>query len=260
MKNSYKAALLVALGLVSASAVQAQYATDELYLGFTQASATSDIVIDLGQASSIVGQTSVVDLSSLLSSSELSAFSSVFASANGVNMSVIGGNNTFGQGNAYATQLRSAAAIAAGNNAAAGSSVTKNLSSATLTGAAGVIAGDLSLPTGNAFVQDTTKAFSGLVATGVQNNYVGKLGVTPTVAIGNATDGSGIAIEDLWLVQATSPKDVYEGYFTFNNNSDSLTFTGADVTAVPEHTTYGMLAGAGLLVLSLRNQFTRKQA
>jgi hypothetical protein len=49
------------------------------------------------------------------------------------------------------------------------------------------------------------------------------------------------------------------GTITIDANADSWNFTGA-AAAVPEPTTYGLLAGAGMLALSLRRQFTRKNA
>jgi hypothetical protein len=90
--------------------------------------------------------------------------------------------------------------------------------------------------------------------TGVANNFIGKTGVTPDSQIGS----SGIIYEDLYAATTSSPY-TYEGYFTFNDNTDSLTFTSA-VSAVPEPASYGLMAGAGLLLVTLRRQFVRKNA
>jgi hypothetical protein len=108
------------------------------------------------------------------------------------------------------------------------------------------------------FASLTSKSFNATIQPG-SSTFYGTGGVNPAVAI----PASGIVYEDLWEVvgssSAQTAADIYEGYFAFNANTDSLTFTGAAVS-VPEPTTYGLLAGAGLLVVSLRNQFRRKQA
>jgi hypothetical protein len=54
--------------------------------------------------------------------------------------------------------------------------------------------------------------------------------------------------------------DTYLGYFTFNGGNDELDFTSVNPSAVPEPTTYGLLAGAGLLAVALRRQFRSQNA
>jgi hypothetical protein len=49
----------------------------------------------------------------------------------------------------------------------------------------------------------------------------------------------------------------YDGYFTFDTANGDTTFTSV---AVPEPTTYGLFAGAGLLVASLRKQLAGRSA
>ena len=48
----------------------------------------------------------------------------------------------------------------------------------------------------------------------------------------------------------------YEGYFNLDINDGTVSLTYDPVTAVPEPGTYGLLAGAGLLLLGIRRQFT----
>jgi hypothetical protein len=202
-----------------------------------------------------------VDLSSDLTTAEQSAFSTLFGTGNGANLSVIGGLNTLNKGNVYGTQTRVGGA---GTAATPGSSVSINVPSGNLTGAAGTLTALGAFPTtAGAYVSDSTKSFSGAVNPAGANNYVAKSGLNPNAAI-----GSSEVYADLWEVLGSSgtqtAADVYEGYFTFDDSGSSpvLTFTPADVTttSVPEPTTYGLIAGAGLLIVSLRNKFSRKNA
>jgi hypothetical protein len=260
MKRFTKAMMLAVAGAVLVSqSSRAAYTPNDLILGFAQSSATSDLVIDLGQASSLIGQTAVVNLSSDLAG--LTSFNSTFNnSPNGVDMAVVGGSQAVGHFGVFATQLRSGGA---GNPAVAGSSITATHSSSQMSGGAAAVGGIVGLPTaGNlALLNPTTtpsdnKGWTTAIdTTGLPSNFIAKTGVNPNSTIG----ANGIIYEDLFAA-TTASAYTYEGYFTFNYGADSLTFTPAtlQVSAVPEPATYGVIAAAGLLVVSLRRQIRSK--
>lgn len=248
MNKFTKMAIVAAGAALVAQGARASFTVNDLYLGFTQSSASSDLIIDLGQGSSLSGSSSSVDLSSDLGG--LSTFNSLFNNtATGVSMAVVGADNKFGQVDVYTTLLRSSGA---GDPTVPGSS-SAGLSTAGLSTAASKVSGLASggLPAAGSSISDNNKTYSSAIE-GTANSFTASVGVNP----GNAIDSSGTLMEDLY--KGTSTGYTYEGYLTFNYGNDSLTFTPA--TAVPEPATYGLFAGAGLLVLSLRRQFRRKTA
>ena len=222
---------------------QAGFTANDLYLGFSQSSATSDYIIDLGQPTALgLGGSSVMDISGDFS---LATFNSVFTGgANGVNMAIIGGNNApvFG---VFATQVRSGGS---GDPAVAGSSITATHSTSQMSGGAasitaiGALAGGL--PTAGNYLLDPNKTYTAAVATGVQNNFIGKTGVIPF----GTFDISSILYLDLYHATVSSPY-TYLGYFTFDLSTSSPKFTftpsGAASSAVPPPPPYLLLGRSG---------------
>jgi hypothetical protein len=246
MNKFYKSAILaVAAAMVS----QAAHATQTpLELGFTSASAQSDYIIDLG-AVSLTATPGVTDLSSDFSAT---TFNSVFSSSpSGVSMGVVSGNSS-GVTDIYATQVRVGGA---GDATVAGSSLaTKSHSSTVIGTSAAAITGVPAFPTtAGTGVADSTKSYSSKVEANVSGSFFNKSGIQPAGAL-----VSGTILEDLWEGTVAGGYS-YLGYFTFNYGSDLLTFTSAAVPA-PEPAAYGALAGLGVLALSLRRQFSRKNA
>jgi hypothetical protein len=256
MKLFTKPAVLAAgVSLISLAAHAASFAANDLYLGFNQASASSDYLIDLGQASAVgVGGSSVVDLSGLVS---LSLINSTFTSPVGVSMGVVGGKSDIPTGtyDLYATALRIGGA---GTPGVAGSDLTGfNHSQGTIANAESTLT-TVGFPTaGNGLLISSGSSGSwtkNVSPTLSANTFYGASGVDPSSAI----DGSGILYEDLW--KATPGEYSYMGYFTLDasGSSASLTFTP---TAVPEPAS-GALFCAGTLFLwvCFRRRFSRKKA
>jgi hypothetical protein len=240
MKRLTKAGILAIGAALVSQAAQAQFTANDLYLGLTQSSATSDYILDLGQASSITGQSSVVNLSSDFS---LSTFNSIFTGgATGVSMGVVGGRGTFGSVDLYTTSA---------------DTTGYSSSSSTLTTAANRIS-TMSpvLPTAGNGVGDSTKSWAADISpTFTAQSFYGASGINPDSAIG----GSGILQENLY--EATPGNGyTYLGYFTLDTTggSPSVDFTSIDV--VPEPGTVSLLAIGGLLLWSLRGRFVRKNA
>jgi hypothetical protein len=254
-KNRTKTALMT-IALASASVAQvarAGFTVNDLYLGFTQSSAQSDYIIDLGQPSTVgVGGSTVVDLSSDFS---FATFNSIFTGGPvGVTVAVVGGDNVFGQFAVYTTQPRTGGA---GDPTIPGSSISATHSTSQMSGGASQVAAIMSstvngLPTAGNSAVDSTKSYTAIVNTpGVQNNFPGKTGVNPSGLI----DNTGIVYEDLYSATTANPY-TYLGYIAFDATEGTLTFTPA-AAPVPEPSTSALL-GTGLLTLMLRRQFKSK--
>jgi hypothetical protein len=205
---------------------QAAAYNGDLIVGFTTSSG-SDVIYDLGAESSLVnGET--WDLSSLLSGYNL----------NNVNWGVIGDQSISGTRYAWTT-TDDITANTVPNTAAWG-----NLNQATASiyqnfGTAGA---------GQSLSIDSTDANSWNTQTlkpSLNTDYVNAY-ENPNV--------QGVTSDSLYSMIANGSAPTLLGNFTLDGGSN-LTFN-----EVPEPATYGMLAEAGFLIFSLRNQLRRKQA
>lgn len=228
MMKLTKLTTLAATATLLTQGALADFKTNDLYLGFNASAAQSDYVIDLGQATTAVGVggTAVKDLSGLMS---MNTFSNVFTSGpSGVNVAVVGGNNTFQHYDIYATQVRTGGL---GDPAVPGSNLSgANHSSGTLAAAAGTLTGNPWPTAGNSTV-DSTKSYTARVGPALTStDFYGKSGVNPF----GTFDSPTIIYLDLWYATVTNAYS-YKGYFTvdLSGSSARLTFTPSAGTAPP---------------------------
>lgn len=241
MKNSYKAILLAALGLSAVSAAQAQ----EMLLGMTDtsgnASAHNDYVIDLGAYTQF---TATATLGGSINSGTVNtAYGSVDPNyLNDVAVGAVTGNNSpkfIYQTGSFVSPL-----------------------TATEIGSAGSLVSAVAV---GEYASSSSSGWSANVETdssnvGANNGTSGSISGDTGLLMHNLS--SGIVTETLFSGTVSGLSTVHEstlGTLTVNLNNDTWSFQGANAS-VPEPATYGLLAGAGLLVIGLRNQFTRKKA
>ena len=238
----------------------AAFVNNDLYLGFQNSAGggTEDYIINLGAASGIVGQSSVVDLSSEFS---LGDFDAVLGTSTSMFGGVVGGSNAQNPSDVFGTQLRTSNI---GNWSLAGSSNPNSLGLTTAEDT--TVAQNLSLlnaPAAGTGILDAGKSWESTVEpTLTAGSYYGSAGFNPDAAVG----ASSVVYEDLWESSDSASRGTqpftYQGYFTLDltGSSPSVTFTGVNVAAVPEPTVLALLGGAGLLLLSFRGRFNGKNA
>lgn len=244
MKNFSKIAVITAALALIAQGAKAANADEDLVLGFSDTTVGQDYTIDLGSLAAVTAQG---DLSSDISSS---TYTSTFTSGT-VTAGVAGGGSLSSE-IAYMTVTSSAAGLHSSNpNVTSGNHMTGTTAKGIGNGANSAVIGTDSETdsSGTSWFQEVVNYSS------VNANHF-----TPQTTVGGST-----IYEDLYSTpnnKGGTPDNTwaYLGYFTLNManpNSPTLTFTSANV-AVPEPATYGFLAGAGLLVVALRRQFTQK--
>jgi len=227
MKNLYKAALRAVLGLASISAVNAAPYNGDLIIGLTEGSG-NDVVYDLGAASSLTGG-ETWDLSSILSGYDLSTISwGVIGTLNA------GSPRTASSTTDGTTPPANIPNLSAwGKNNTAISSIYQNFASAGM--------GQSILIT----VSDDNSWNSQTISPSLTTQYANVYG-NPNVV--------GTTSDSLYSILANNSAPTLLGNFNLDGTG-MVTFN-----PVPEPSTYGLLAVAGLLGLSRFKSFGRKQA
>jgi hypothetical protein len=238
MKNTIKATL-VALAVVGVtSGARAAYSGD-LLVGFTTTTG-NDLVYDLGLFTSLTDGETWNMTAPIASTSNSGLLSS------SVQWGVIGTKNTGGVRSSWATKVGSAPPAIPNtttfNNIDLDTTSMAGSLGVTTTSSPGTFASeDSSSATPNSWNQQTISSPSA-------GSYH-KVNVNP-----NTTGSSTVSFYQT-ISGGTASSLV--GTFNFDTSSGILTF---DAVSVPEPSTYGMFAAAGVLLVGLRNQFRRKQA
>ena len=243
--------------MLLAQAAHAAFANGDLLLGYTAAGALpNDYVIDLGAATTVVGVggTSPVDLSS-----HVSQFNTIFTGGlNGLQMGAAGGINALSS-TLYVSELRNGV----GSPGTAGSSAPitiANTVSRTGLSDLGAMIQSLGISGGQGTsiaATDPNGSWNNKVApAAVANSFNQDTGINP-----NSTATSSVILEDLYkgINSGGNLSWSYVGYLTFDDSgaSPALGFTPSG-TVVPEPSTYGLAAGVGLLLVSIRRQVYKK--
>jgi len=249
--------------MVTAYSTQAQvasYSDGDILLLFRETGniTANDLEVDLGPASGLSGDNGTVVVAA---STVTSAFGRAPSTGLPIGFSAAGSvlstdelwltrqqtgttepTHQSDQENA-ATQTPVANAISAIGNGAVGAT-------------AGPVVGSALVPGGNANSYQSQAEQNSGGQSGVIN--YGGVESTSTLSGGkieSVNNGASTVYEALWDVPASdsaNPAETYLGYFTFLPTGQ-VDFTS--VTAVPEPSTYGLLAATGLLAVALRRQF-----
>jgi hypothetical protein len=254
MKNLSKAAVLSAMAVLAGQAAYAQIAADDLILGFNK-SGKSDYVIDLGAFSSL----STTAVTHLGADASLTTFNTTFTSLAGVNAAVVGGNNSTvtGVGDAYLDKVRVGA-------------INGPLTAGTETALSPVSRNQIALAGSdvNSVNAGVNGDFTSFIGTSTTDNGSGTFLQNLNAPLGTSLADFSSGVLTLDIFKATRPASGNSGWafdgtvsLDFTGGSPIVDFTPAGFSAaVPEPSTYGMLAGGGLLALALRRQFRRVNA
>jgi hypothetical protein len=275
-KQTLMAALAGAALLMTLQArAQISYNTGDLLLNFRNVNDSGDgtvngpeVVVDLGPASTFAGLTGVTDLdpntgtgkftaSSLQTAFAANGLANVGFSAAATTEGIVTPNafyvTTF---EATAGTYTSASSYPNGTVSSTGQNNFANAINGVGTGAAGASTDGTSflsalggLSTSQAVKEGSdTFNYGGQATTGSQPTVISYGGVSTAVSLESSQYAA------LWNVPQKNLGTATElGYFTFNDSTGDITYT-SDLASVPEPSTYGLMAGIGLLALVFRRQ------
>jgi hypothetical protein len=256
------ATLLAAAGvLLGCPGAQAQYAANDLVLGFDRVDnggsgpQPADYVINLGNFQSAVGVggSTTVSLTTLFNPG---TFNGLYGSlGSGVSMSVVGGNGALTGRDLFTTVLRGGAGTpGAPGSSAPGALLSSFMASGANDVAAMMGASGLNLGAGQSMTmaQADPNSFNTWVLSTTPPTFGTGTGLDP-----RGSTGGSVLYEDLYRARdgVSGNSFEYVGFFTLDTSgSPSLSFTPA---AVPEPGT-GVLLGGGFLLLLMRLRSARR--
>ena len=255
MKTIAAAILAGGAILASQSGFAQTFVSNDLYLGFQNGAGggSQDYIVNLGSASSILGSSTTVDLSSQFNVAD---FNAVLGSSSSLFGGVVGGQQSSGTADLYLTQLRSGGA---GTPAVPGSSISSTISRQMINNDVSTLI-QVKMPAAGSGILDTTKSWETYVEPAfTSSSFYGASGFNPDSTASHST----VLYEDLWSAANGTLSGhsafTYDGYFTLDvtGSNASLTFTSA---AVPEPTNFSLIAGGSLLLFALSRRSTGKHA
>lgn len=221
IKNLAAATVIAGAVMASQSALaQIAFVRNDLYMGFQNfgGGGSADYIVNMGPSASIVGGSSVVNLSSSFSESSFNSAALRGTDPTQIMGGVTGGTNvTSGTAGVFVTVLRTSnvgTPSLAGSTAPAG--LTRSQDNQTV-----ACLSQVACPAAGAGTLDTTKSWESFVEpTFTAASFYGNCGVNPDSTVTT----SAVVYEDLWATTnsgITGAKPfLYQGYFTLN-------FTGA---------------------------------
>jgi len=265
-KMTKLAVIAAAVALVGQAAYAQSQNPGDLLLGFGGTS--QDYVVDLGSFSSL-STTAIThlgsDLSGLTLPSGVSTVGAIYGASpyagagdyDGLSLARTGSNAAGVQGTEASPVYNQNSQNISGNSVTLAASYLSELAVGSLTGNQPVN-GQYSP---GSFSEQAAVA-AGLYGTSLYNSYLSSFNGTTAALDIFQVNRTADTVSGRRTTTHTSPW-AYVGQLDIDLSSSTADFVPAGYVATaqaPEPTTYGLIAGAGLLALSLRRQFSRKNA
>jgi hypothetical protein len=242
MKTSIKTTILAMAGMaLMIDAAHAQYSAGDLIVGFTSGSG-NDVVYDLGKFSTFTDGESWNLLASLKSTP------GSYANLNGLNWGVVGAQST-----GLSSTLKTVYSTVPHGQSTVPVSIPNTTTYNGIATSVNTIGQFITAGPAGIDVSSDAASWNGETIVGGSGTYFNNYG-SATLNNPNSTTPanftSGSVIEDLYGTKANNSTSALLGTLTFDSTG-TLTFSAV---AVPEPSTYGVLAGLGLLALCVRRQ------